>query len=264
MASERISEQLGEFLSSFFQIDGPPPPELGPYAEKIISFGNLFSHSPVAILMTDYHTHQFRYVSPNALQLSGYEAEVFMKEGLALLFKIQHPEDSKTFINEVSPAIFHHLGKMEPAQVLEAQIRFNYRIKRKDGKYIHVQQQNILLEATENGIPILDMAQCSVRGEASAEAPTMMRLQILTPDEKGVYQPIHTETYPKRPESEALTPRQTQILEFIAKGKDSRYIAEELNISLHTVNTHRRHMLKNMKVQSMPELVNMATVLGWI
>ena len=52
------------------------------------------------------------------------------------------------------------------------------------------------------------------------------------------------------PESEQLTPRQREVLELLGAGKDARQIAATLAISVATVRTHIRHILRALGVNS--------------
>lgn len=56
-----------------------------------------------------------------------------------------------------------------------------------------------------------------------------------------------------------LTKREKQILQTIAKGSTSAEIAEQLFISVITVETHRRNLLQKFKAKNMIELVKIAT-----
>jgi DNA-binding NarL/FixJ family response regulator len=60
------------------------------------------------------------------------------------------------------------------------------------------------------------------------------------------------------------TPRELMILSLISKGKSTRNIAENLKITINTVESHRKNLLKKYQVSSMPELVCLATSKGWI
>jgi two-component system response regulator NreC len=55
-----------------------------------------------------------------------------------------------------------------------------------------------------------------------------------------------------------LTPREREILQLIAEGKNTKEIARYLFISVKTVETHRRHIKKKLKVQSVAELTKIA------
>ena len=55
-----------------------------------------------------------------------------------------------------------------------------------------------------------------------------------------------------------LTPREREILQLIAEGRNTKEIARYLFISVKTVETHRRHIKKKLKVQSVAELTKIA------
>jgi len=63
----------------------------------------------------------------------------------------------------------------------------------------------------------------------------------------------------KTVEMPRLTKREQQILHAIANGHTSAAIAEELFISIITVETHRRNLLKKFQAKNMIELVKIAT-----
>ncbi len=55
-----------------------------------------------------------------------------------------------------------------------------------------------------------------------------------------------------------LTKRQIEILELIAEGKTSLEIANKLYIGIHTVNTHRKNMIRILGLQGKGELLRYA------
>ena len=55
-----------------------------------------------------------------------------------------------------------------------------------------------------------------------------------------------------------LTSREREILQLIAEGKNTKEIAIHLFISTKTVETHRRHIKKKLKVESIAELTKIA------
>ena len=55
-----------------------------------------------------------------------------------------------------------------------------------------------------------------------------------------------------------LTKRQIEILELIAQGKTSREIADLLFIGVHTVDTHRKNMVRILGLQGKGELLRYA------
>ncbi len=54
---------------------------------------------------------------------------------------------------------------------------------------------------------------------------------------------------------ESLTSREREILQLLAEGKANKEIAAALNLSLYTVETHRRNLQDKLNLHSFPELV---------
>lgn len=61
-----------------------------------------------------------------------------------------------------------------------------------------------------------------------------------------------------------LTPREREILQMVAEGKTNKEIANQLNLSLYTVETHRGNMLQKLNLHSVPELILYAVRKGVI
>ena len=57
----------------------------------------------------------------------------------------------------------------------------------------------------------------------------------------------------------SLSRREREVLDLVVAGKASKQIADELNISIHTVDNHRAHIMAKMKTDSVADLVR-ATV----
>jgi len=55
-----------------------------------------------------------------------------------------------------------------------------------------------------------------------------------------------------------LSPKEKEIIKHVAKGLSSKEIADELFISIHTVETHRRNLLKKLKLNNTASLVGFA------
>lgn len=62
--------------------------------------------------------------------------------------------------------------------------------------------------------------------------------------------------------SAALTDRQLEVLVRIAEGSTNAQIAEDLGLSIHTVRTHRRHLMASFEARTSTALVARARVAG--
>ncbi|MCK5372391.1 MAG: helix-turn-helix transcriptional regulator [Cyclobacteriaceae bacterium] len=61
-----------------------------------------------------------------------------------------------------------------------------------------------------------------------------------------------------------ISPRESEILEFISEGMIAKEIATKLNISLSTVITHRKNIISKFNVHNTAELIKKATKLMFI
>jgi len=64
--------------------------------------------------------------------------------------------------------------------------------------------------------------------------------------------------------SELLTQRERELLQLIAEGKSNKDIANMLNLSVYTVETHRGNMMEKLNLHSVPELILYAVRKGVI
>ena len=61
-----------------------------------------------------------------------------------------------------------------------------------------------------------------------------------------------------------LTPRERELLQLIAEGKSNKDVANLLNLSVYTVETHRGNIMNKLNLHSVPELILYAVRKGII
>jgi DNA-binding CsgD family transcriptional regulator len=61
-----------------------------------------------------------------------------------------------------------------------------------------------------------------------------------------------------------LTPREKELLQLLAELKTNKEIAALLNLSVHTVETHRGRILQKLNLHGVPELILYAVRKGII
>lgn len=61
-----------------------------------------------------------------------------------------------------------------------------------------------------------------------------------------------------------LSPREYEVLQLITKGYKTADIANELHVSVHTINSHRKNILKKLKLKSPAELIVYAMESGLV
>ena len=63
---------------------------------------------------------------------------------------------------------------------------------------------------------------------------------------------------------ETLTPREREILQLVCEGKSNKDMANMLNLSVYTVETHRANIMEKLNLKGVPELILYAVRKGII
>jgi two-component system response regulator NreC len=61
-----------------------------------------------------------------------------------------------------------------------------------------------------------------------------------------------------------LTPREREVLQLVAEGKSNKDVAQLLNLSVYTVETHRANIMEKLNLHGVPELILYAVRKGII
>lgn len=63
---------------------------------------------------------------------------------------------------------------------------------------------------------------------------------------------------------ELLTTREREVLQLIAEGRSNKEVANQLNLSLYTIETHRGNLMEKLNLHTVPELILYAVRKGVI
>jgi two-component system response regulator NreC len=61
-----------------------------------------------------------------------------------------------------------------------------------------------------------------------------------------------------------LTPREREVLQLVAEGKSNKDVAQLLNLSVYTIETHRANIMEKLNLHGVPELILYAVRKGII
>jgi DNA-binding NarL/FixJ family response regulator len=111
-----------------------------------------------------------------------------------------------------------------------------------------------LLPAAVDGETLAAALRASARGLVSIARTD---LAAVLPQEERIEPAL-------RAPAEALTPRELEVLQWMARGETNRQIARRLQISEHTVKFHAGAVLGKLNARSRAEAVARAIGLGWI
>ncbi len=132
----------------------------------------------------------------------------------------------------------------------------------------------LILSSDNNKASILDALQLGAKGYITKECSleeVAMAVQSTSRGEKFFCHKIldiimekHFNTEPENCEPTILTTRETEILKLLANGQSTQTIADGLHLSPHTVQTHRKSIIKKLNIKSPTEFVIYAMDLGLI
>jgi DNA-binding NarL/FixJ family response regulator len=108
----------------------------------------------------------------------------------------------------------------------------------------------------------------------SAESDLVKAIQVVS-DGKAFFSPeiskVLAEDYVREIKAhgaddsfDLLTPREREVLQLLVEGRSNKDIASLLNLSLYTVETHRRNFQTKLNIHSFPELILYAARKGII
>jgi two-component system, NarL family, invasion response regulator UvrY len=130
----------------------------------------------------------------------------------------------------------------------------------------------LILSSDNNKVTILDALQLGVKGYVTKECSLEeidMAVQSTAKGEKFFCHKIldiimekHFNPEPENGDPSILTTRETEILKLIAHGQSTQTIADDLHLSPHTVQTHRKSIIKKLNIKSPTEFVIYAMDLG--
>lgn len=211
-------------------------------------------------LLTDHSNMEFIFVK-NSKGLFQFSSKQFLEKGINSVIELIHPEDLPR-----QPKIFGDFFKIYFSIPVLERKKFtfcnDFRCLGQDKKYRWLLQEIHFIEMTPSGKPKLSVS--TYTDITFMKLDSFLNLYIGRYNENGQYNIKTHFSYPLEIKKLNLTTKEMEILRLIAEGYLSKHIADQLNISFHTVNTHRRNMLKKTGTRTSSELVTLAKDYGII
>lgn len=156
---------------------------------------------------------------------------------------------SKYFVKEESYAIFDGISKYLHETDFDKQYNFFQRVKlQKEKDYKWFYSVCKLIKIREGSDTVNKMIVLS----SPVEGIDLMISRVNKVLDEDIYIKNNYKIFA------SLTKREKTIIAMIANGKSSREIAEELFISIHTVNTHRKNIINKTGYHSFAALLKFA------
>lgn len=211
-----------------------PDYSLTEHLKKIAQTYDAIENRPTYIL--DLYTSDFFFVSDRYLHLLGYNAS--MPLDFNFFLDVTHPDDY-WITTDATADFLSFLDTKKPEDRSHYKLVSDFRLRMPTGEYVRVIEQLIVLQTDRKGNPWLVMAICDLSPNQNLKTPSSGKIISTLTGE--MVKPIGEHQW-QNP-SENITKREKEILLLISKGYASKQIADKLQISINTVNNHRRNIL---------------------
>jgi DNA-binding CsgD family transcriptional regulator len=236
--------------------DGNISPDFKPEPSLYQQLLHLFMPGDYYYYIIDLSRMSFDYLSPDVTEVLEFPYEEL---SVPFMLELIHPEDQPFFI-AFEEKVADFFLKLEPEQIKQYKVSYDFRMRRKKGDYIRILQQVITLQTkNEKVVRTLgihtNISHIKPEGTPNLSfiglqgQPSYYQIQL---DKKSIST------------TNGLTTRENQILKLLVQGKLSKEIASELHLSVLTVNTHRRNILEKTGSNNVAELVSLAFRNGWV
>ena len=128
------------------------------------------------------------------------------------------------------------------------------RVKNVRGEYIRIIEQEQVIELDKSGDIWLMLSVIDVDASHESEITKSHLYNFETREQIFIDLSDTLE--------EPLTNRELSVLQLMKQGLLSKEIANSLNVSINTINTHRQNILQKLKANNSIEAVNLAQRLG--
>lgn len=206
----------------------------------VLSIGNYF------VYVVNLHSGNFEYISPSIQSVLGYSANEF---DLAFYVELIHPNDLPHLI-QIQEKVTAYTLEKDSSERMDYKYCYDFRVKDCDGNYRQLYIQHFYSELSEHNRPqrafslLTDITHLKKGG-----IPTLNIFKL----GDGLVKILNN----KEDNKLSMTNKESEIFEFLVKGYTSKDIAEALGISKHTVDTHRRNILKRNNCSNTSELLSL-------
>lgn len=246
-------------VNDLYSLSGRPsvsssPEELKMFFNQNQLLVKCLDNAATFFFIIDFARMAYVYVSDGILNIMGYTAEAWKREGMRAAFRTIYPED-KLRLKKLHEDYFAFHFSVPIAERKHYRYTSDFRVVRKDGKVIWLLSQSSLITLDEQGNAVVGFEICSDISHIKKD--NTMTLSI-TKGGDGGKGSIERKIYYPLEGTHAFTHREAEILQQLYRGQTSKEIAANLSISELTVSKHRTNMMKKANVANATSLINYA------
>ncbi|WP_405605495.1 LuxR C-terminal-related transcriptional regulator [Polaribacter sp. Asnod1-A03] len=230
-----------------------PEVEIKEHIRKLIELDFYYPYNSTFFCITNTATQNFEYISKNFTACTGIPKNKLNEGGMNYFWSLFHPDDLQPWLACLKSLMTFTMNELDDQKRRKMSYTWNYRIKNQAGEYITIIQNTTPLQFDKKEKPIIGLAHYTVLpGDLNMDiSATAKYLNSDNEYETLFYKNISSEGL-----LNAISNRERDIIRLLLLSKTSNEISKTLNISKHTVDTHRRNILKKLSLNSTYELLN--------
>ncbi len=215
----------------------------------------------VVVFLWNSYTNRFLYMSDKVKVLSGLDAALFTAEnGVEYSLSMIHPNHLQAGLELIQKLVVNYCAENNVEDFKSIKLCFNYLFKNGSGEYVQSLQRPVILEVDENNKPTLVLNFTHhvdhIKREDSVGG------MVITEHENYIFDYNSEKKCIDPPKK--FSEQEMKILQLLGKGFDTKAIAGKLFISPHTVDTHRRNIIRKTSCMDTTGAVAFAKLIGLI
>lgn len=236
-------------------------------AERFLQRMNLNSRFAPVTYLLDYESGKYLFIEETCFNILGYTANYLIESGHNDFIRRWHPEEFKLLNGEIFGDNYKFLKTLPFEKYADFIFSYNCRILNAKGEYVKILQRYSYIPGNSLGNPsgaigiILDISHFKNDDSIVHTIEECVRHNGKLANElvfKKIH-PVYTVDI-----SRPISKKELPVLKAMAAGLSSKQIAEKLNLSINTVNNHRKSMLNKTGTKNSTELLNYAVKQGVI
>jgi len=229
---------------------------------------NLFCPGPYYYYILDSPTLTLDHVSESVRTLLGIDPNDF---SLDRFIDIIHPDDLDFFMR-CEDVVAHFLKNcIPPDKMVNYKINYSLRERVADGSYRLFLMQTLTLKTTEDGALLKVFGTHTDINHITSTNNQKLSLIGLNGEPSFLEIDVFGDPlfenfvlFDYEAQSPSFTKRELDVIKLLARGLSTDEISKELNISIQTVFTHRKNILRKSKAKNTSELVAECVRKGYV
>lgn len=247
-----VFQQIKQIYKDIFQ--SYDKTYLEKHIEKIIELDSYLPYSSTFFCITNTQELTFEYISKNMTACLGLDRNELKTQGMKNFWSRMHPEDIDHWLKALNELMIFTLEEIDIEDRRRMSYTWNYRLKNQEGKYVNIIQNTTPLEFDSEEKPIIGLAHYTVV-DSKIKLPVTATAKFL--NKNNEYETKYFNNFSQKLLNYGISNRERDIVRLLVLNYSSKDIAEKLNISPNTVDTHRRNILKKLNISSTGELIGM-------